>query len=717
MRGGDLHHPDGPERKIDLDLGHMRAEPVDGVGVTLAVRVERAGGRIEGRLGGKQIAARIGRKRRKLDRAHRLALGDPDAARRKVDGSRGTRIGKPQDLGAQAPARELRRLSGDEGLPRGGGLAAIRADVGVGRDEIERGQRGADRIGDDLRDDRVRALADIDRALVQRQAAVRLHADENGRGIGERGIAASVPHARNPDPAAAAGGGGRVEFRGGGAGARPMRPQRLQAGADADACAEHLAGHGRLVGGERVVDAEREPIDLQPVREFVIELLDRDARLRNAEAAERPRRHEVGVHRARARPIIRHEIGPRRMHGHAVRDGRPPRRVCSGIEVGGEIERHDLAVAGRARARRDARRMALGRRHHRFRPAVDHADRATQMPGGDGNEGLDREIELGAETAADRGRHDAHRFRRDAEDRCDIVAVHVGGLRAGGDFDPVADADGAARLRLDRGVFDKAGVERALGDHVGVRQGAFHIAAHDPPARKHIAGAVGVQERGIGGERSLDRLERRPLVPAYGKRGEVERGHRLGLPDHERDRLALEARFLRRENRLVGAGRNHAERVPARHVGCGEDTHDAGMLRRPCRDIAKPESGAVEGRTDRPRNERVRGMAVRAEQVGAVDLAHAVEAGNAGADCPAGNGRDNRARRVGGIQDGVDDLAIPGAAAEHAADRVQHVAFDGIRMRVEQRRGGDQHSRRADAALGGAMREERFLQPPAADRR
>ena len=56
------------------------------------------------------------------------------------------------------------------------------------------------------------------------------------------------------------------------------------------------------------------------------------------------------------------------------------------------------------------------------------------------------------------------------EDLGDVVAVHVGRLRAGLDLDAVADAPREAGLRLDIGVLDEPGLERAFDDDVGVRR-------------------------------------------------------------------------------------------------------------------------------------------------------------------------------------------------------------------------------------------------------
>ena len=78
---------------------------------------------------------------------------------------------------------------------------------------------------------------------------------------------------------------------------------------------------------------------------------------------------------------------------------------------------------------------------------------------------------------------------RDPEDSGDAVAVHIGRLGAGLHFDAVADAAREARLRLDIGVFDEAGLERAFDEDVGARQRGLDIAAHDAAAREDVAGS------------------------------------------------------------------------------------------------------------------------------------------------------------------------------------------------------------------------------------
>ena len=67
--GDDSKDAHGAEFDIDTDFGEMRAEAEDGVGIALAVFIERSGGRIECGFGGGDVAARVERKCAKIDRA------------------------------------------------------------------------------------------------------------------------------------------------------------------------------------------------------------------------------------------------------------------------------------------------------------------------------------------------------------------------------------------------------------------------------------------------------------------------------------------------------------------------------------------------------------------------------------------------------------------------------------------------------------------------
>ena len=111
--------------------------------------------------------------------------------------------------------------------------------------------------------------------------------------------------------------------------------------------------------------------------------------------------------------------------------------------------------------------------------------------------------------------------------------------------------------------------------------------------------------------------------------------------------------------------------------------------------------------------ERTVGGLVGAEDVGAAQLALAVDPAHALSHGLADRRGRLRGRLVHpGDHHRRDDLAVAGAAAEHAAERVHHLRLGGARRHSQQRRRRDEHPRRADAALRRAVRMERALQAP-----
>ena len=472
-----------------------------------------------------------------------------------------------------------------------------------------------------------------------------------------------------------------------------MRAERLETCLEAHAVGEDLPGDGWLAGAERVEDAEFERIDLKAKRELVVELLLRDRALRHAEAAKGAGGHEMRVNRARHRSIVRHPIGAGGVHRHAVGDRRSPGGVGAGVEVGGEVHRRETPVAGRADPRDDARGMALGRRHDRFAARIDHAHRPIEPPGGDRDEGLDRQIELRAEAAADRGRDDAHLLRRDAQDFRDVVAIHIGRLRAGLNFDAVADAACEARLGLDVGVLDETRLEGAFDDDIGGRERRHRVAARDAPAGQDVARAARVNAFGALLKRLVDRRQRRQRAPGHRKVREIEVAHRLAVADHKRHRLAAKAREALREHGLVGERRDHSVAVRAGHILGGEDGDDPGMSALERLDVAENERGVRVRRAHHARGQRLRRPFVGAEDFRAGELADAVEAGNATPD----RGLRRQFRDIAGIEQarvlhGVEDRAIARAAAQHAGERVLDRLFVGPRLSPQQRDGGEQNA-------------------------
>lgn len=70
---------------------------------------------------------------------------------------------------------------------------------------------------------------------------------------------------------------------------------------------------------------------------------------------------------------------------------------------------------------------------------------------------------------------------------------------------------------------------------------------------------------------------------------------------------------------------------------------------------------------------------------------------------------------VGSLLDSIDDLHVAGASAEIPCDRLFDIVARRIRINVEQRSRGDQHSGRADSALRAAAFQKSLLkriEPP-----
>ncbi len=128
--------------------------------------------------------------------------------------------------------------------------------------------------------------------------------------------------------------------------------------------------------------------------------------------------------------------------------------------------------------------------------------------------------------------------------------------------------------------------------------------------------------------------------------------------------------------------------------------------------VAEGEAGVGVGRADHLHHQRAGGGDVVAEALGARDLAAAVDPRDRVADVAVAVAGGC----AGNIEHGGDDLPVAGAAAEDAGERFLHGG--GIRRGVapEERCGGDQHPRRADAALRCAMAQERCRES-LADRR
>ncbi len=184
VRGGDAGNLDGPESGVDLDLRQLGGEGVARIGHALTFLVERRRRRIEMAGPGQHVAALVRRREDgEVYLVHHAAIGNAKPPLVEHDPPCRPRPCPLENLPPQRLARELRRGAGNEGLARGGGLAGIGGKIGVAGDEMQRRDRNTERVGADLSHDRVRALADIDGAAIERDASVTVNADAHRRRV------------------------------------------------------------------------------------------------------------------------------------------------------------------------------------------------------------------------------------------------------------------------------------------------------------------------------------------------------------------------------------------------------------------------------------------------------------------------------------------------------------------------------------------------------
>ena len=277
---------------------------------------------------------------------------------------------------------------------------------------------------------------------------------------------------------------------------------------------------------------------------------------------------------------------------------------------------------------------------------------------------------------------------------------------------------GVAGLGLDVGVLDAAGLELALGDVTRGARARLDVAAaprgrgrarcRDARVERGVAcaerrvdarsaAAAGVQR--IGSSASRDRStasHRRRRAPAPPRRGSAR----------ARRRAPAGPCTVGKDRRTQFAGTS----ARREHVGRGPGgARDSGA------EVAEREPRVSVRRADRTRShERAAGGSGRRRNARAVDLRRRRRSG-------AARGTDRRRRdRRGGPrghasarrrEHRVDDLAVAGAAAEHAAERVAHLGSRSASgVRASSVVGRHQHAGRADAALRGAVREEGLLE-------
>ena len=211
----------------------------------------------------------------------------------------GAGIGEAQDLGAQRQAGQLRAALPLTNVWREAlVLPASRVrSVSPATSPIVR-DRHAQRVGGDLQHDGVGALADIDRAGEQRDAAVARSGPSPSR-TGWTGwcCRCRTTCRRCRRRARRCAGAAGVERRGLCRSACQCGRSASRHSGSAAPCAEHLAGGGRAADAQRVAVAELQRVEAEPVGQHVHQRLAGDGGLRHAEAAKGAGGRPVGVDR------------------------------------------------------------------------------------------------------------------------------------------------------------------------------------------------------------------------------------------------------------------------------------------------------------------------------------------------------------------------------------------------------------------------------------
>ena len=173
------------------------------------------------------------------------------------------------------------------------------------------------------------------------------------------------------------------------------------------------------------------------------------------------------------------------------------------------------------------------------------------MPGGGGQHGLHRLIQLAAKATTANRRHDTHLFRRQIHDQGNLVTVHIWRLGRDMDFQTVAVAPGEAGFGLNIGMFDETGAPFSFCRIAALTQSFGAKALAQVGIDQQVAWAIIVQLPGALGQRLFQ--------PGHRHQGFIDnrqffvgnRRQRFPLPHQGKDRLAPVAHLTVRENRLI----------------------------------------------------------------------------------------------------------------------------------------------------------------------
>jgi len=396
---------------------------------------------------------------------------------------------------------------------------------------------------------------------------------------------------------------------------------------------------------------------------------------------------------------------------HAVRHGWPPTRVGAGIENTVELERCDVPRRVAAHLRRDFGGMTLGRGLHGFLAAIGQGGRPVQAPGGDGDIGLQGDVELGAEATTARRRQDTNLRRIQGHDLRHRLPVHVRRLGRGEDLEAIPDAAGKPGFGLDIGVLDERRGKAALRNMDRLSKPGRDIAALDNAAHQHIAFAPGMKPWGVLGPSLGGGQHVRQGRPAHRECVQIEILHRGALAGDGGHGLAAKANHRLGKDRLIGESRNRAETVAPGNIRRREHRQDTGVTLHETGHIAENECRMMMRAAHDVYEDRIVRRQVRPESFGPRHLGIAIQAADTRANTRAGRRKRLADIEAARVHDRIDNLAISGASAEHTAQGIGHLAARWGWVAPEQRGGSDQHARRANAALGRAEMQKRFLQP------
>ena len=389
------------------------------------------------------------------------------------------------------------------------------------------------------------------------------------------------------------------------------------------------------------------------------------------------------------------------MDRHPVRHGRPPTGIGAGVEAADEFNAHDAPGRVTADAAFHLGRVAFRRRGHAFLAAVDHPAGPPGFQRHKADQRLQRHIQFRAEPAARGRRQDAHTIRRQAKDGGGIVAVHHRGLGAGADAQNLALHPGRARLGFNIGVFDIGGLEPPL-DHMGrCRQRRHCITLSHLALDQQVLRPVGVQQRSLGCLGLGRGQQRRKRRPADRKGRQVGLGPRF--KGHQRHTFPAKPRRALGDGGLVGKGRDDGKGIAARNVGGGKHGGHAGAGGKGGQ-IAKGKGSVGMGRANGLHHKGPIRHDIGAKEI-ARDLGRTVQ--------PVDPRPDRRIQHrfwpvviAPGVTDGGKDLAIAGAATQHAPQRLFGFGLGragGLAQKLCRRH---QHTRRADATLRRPMAQE-----------